>query len=156
MTDTSRDNAGVIAPPPLLFLAGLVVGLILDALFPTPFSDAPLNTILGLVVVVLSIMLGLWAVINMRQAGTSPDPRDPVSALVTSGPFSFTRNPIYLSFVLFFIGVSLLANSWLMLVILIILIFVMQNGVIEREERYLEDKFGDEYRQYKAKVYRWL
>jgi protein-S-isoprenylcysteine O-methyltransferase Ste14 len=156
MTDTSHDHASVIAPPPLIVLAGLVVGLVLDALIPTPIFDSPLNTIIGLVLIVLSVMLGWAALIAMRQANTSPDPYHPVSALVTNGPFRFTRNPIYLSFVLLFIGVALLANSWLMLVVLVILILIMQNGVIEREERYLESKFGDEYRQYRSSVRRWI
>ena len=92
----------------------------------------------------------------MRRAGTSVNPTEPTTVLVMDGPFKFTRNPLYLSLALFYAGVATLVNAlWAMLMLPIVLL-VINRGVIGREERYLERKFGEQYIQYKERVRRWL
>jgi protein-S-isoprenylcysteine O-methyltransferase Ste14 len=92
----------------------------------------------------------------MLRAGVNPEPHQPTAALVTPGPFRYTRNPIYLTFTLFFAGFALLTrNLWLLPLLLAVLV-VMHYGVITREERYLARRFGDAYHAYCARVRRWL
>ena len=92
----------------------------------------------------------------MRQAGTNVDPYRPATAIVTGGPYRFTRNPIYVGFTLMYVGIFALANALLPILLLPAVQQLMRRGVIEREERYLERKFGDEYLQYKERVRRWI
>lgn len=92
----------------------------------------------------------------MRRAGTNVDPREPTTAIVTGGPYRFTRNPLYVSMTLMYTGISALANALWPMLLLPGVLAVMNKGVIEREERYLERKFGDEYLRYKAGVRRWV
>jgi protein-S-isoprenylcysteine O-methyltransferase Ste14 len=92
----------------------------------------------------------------MRRAGTNVNPTEPTTILVVEGPFKFTRNPLYLSLTLFYAGVAILMNAlWAMLMLPAVL-FLVNRGVIEREERYLERKFGEQYTQYKERVRRWI
>lgn len=86
----------------------------------------------------------------MNRAGTKVDPREPTTAIVTGGPYRFTRNPLYLSMTLIYSGITALFDA------LPGVLRIMRRGVIEREERYLEGKFGDEYLNYKAQVRRWI
>ena len=97
-----------------------------------------------------------WFVITMRRADTPMDPREPVSNLTTDGPFRYTRNPAYLSMAMIYAGISTLANALSAILLLPAALLVIQRGVIEREERYLEDKFGEEYLRYKEQVRRWV
>lgn len=92
----------------------------------------------------------------MKRAGTDPRPSRPSTAIVTSGPFRFMRNPMYVGTTSLYAGVSLLANAVWPLVLLVPLLLVLRWGVVSREERYLEAKFGDSYRAYRAQVRRWL
>ena len=92
----------------------------------------------------------------MRRAGTNVNPRDPTTAIVVEGPFRFSRNPLYLSLILAYLGITLLVNALWPLLLLPPLLVVLHWGVIAREERYLEAKFGESYRVYKARVRRWL
>jgi protein-S-isoprenylcysteine O-methyltransferase Ste14 len=92
----------------------------------------------------------------MRRAGTNVDPYEPATAVVTEGPYRFTRNPMYVGFTLMYVGISALANALLPILLLPAVQQLMRRGVIEREERYLERKFGDEYRRYKESVGRWI
>jgi protein-S-isoprenylcysteine O-methyltransferase Ste14 len=92
----------------------------------------------------------------MQNAHTNVNPTRPVTAIVTEGPFRFTRNPLYLGFTLFYTGVTLLVNSLWMVLLLPFVLFLMTFSVIEREERYLERKFGEQYLAYKRRVRRWL
>lgn len=156
MSQPSHDNAGVIAPPPLIVGAGLVGGVLLHLLIPVRFLPPDIARILGALVVVVSAVPGLWALWEMYKARTSPLPEHSTRALVTVGAFAFSRNPIYLTFLLFHVGVAIFVNGLLILLPLPLVVWVMTRGVIEREERYLERKFGDAYRQYKARVRRWL
>jgi protein-S-isoprenylcysteine O-methyltransferase Ste14 len=151
-----RDNAGVIAPPPLIYLSSLVVGLLLKRRVPTPFLPRGATRLLGWSLLVGGVSLMSWFFITMRRADTPIDPREPVSKLVTGGPFRYTRNPAYLSMAMIYAGVSSLANALSSIVLLPAVLLVVQRGVIEREERYLERTFGEEYLRYKEQVRRWV
>lgn len=151
-----NDTAGVVAPPPLIYLAGLIAGLLLHAVRPLPFLPQRWAKLIGSAIIALSFVPGGTAFAAMRRANTPPEPWEPTTAIVTGGPFRYTRNPIYLSFTLLFAGIATLINSLTVLVSLPVVLFIMQRGVIEREEAYLERKFGAEYTQYKARVRRWI
>jgi protein-S-isoprenylcysteine O-methyltransferase Ste14 len=151
-----NDTAGVVARPPLIYLIGLVTGLLLHALRPTPFLPPRWAKLIGGVMIPLSFVPGGIAVAAMRRAQTNLDPLQPTTAIVTGGSFRYTRNPIYVSFTLLFTGIAAFLNSLTVLVPLPVVLFIMQRGVIEREEAYLERKFSTEYTQYKARVRRWI
>ena len=150
------DNPNVIAFPPLIYAVPMAVGILLHALFPMNLLPPVLANVLGGLSFILAVILAVLASRTMRQAGTNVNPSQPTTAIVSDGPFRFTRNPLYLSLTLLYSSISLLANAlWPMLMLPIVLI-IIERGVIAREERYLEDKFGEEYRHYKARVRRWI
>lgn len=159
MKNEAQDNPGVIAPPPLIYLVGLLAGVTLHkALLARLLPSLPRLPRLA----VGSALLGLaGTIVNfafrlMIQKKTNVDPRLPATTLVKEGPFRFTRNPLYLSMTLFFIGLSILFDALGSLLVLPFVLSVMRRGVIDREERYLERKFGKQYLQYKSRVRRWL
>ncbi len=156
MTNSTQDNPGVVAPPPLVYALSLAVGLLLHRLFPVKVLPRAVARPLGRTSAILSCVLALSALFQMRRAGTSVDPRQSVSVLVTGGPFRLTRNPLYLSFTLLYAGIALLVNSLWALLFLPGALIVIRRGVIDREERYLERKFGEQYLGYKARVRRWI
>jgi protein-S-isoprenylcysteine O-methyltransferase Ste14 len=145
----------VIAPPPLLFLGPLLGGLLLGRLFRQPRMPAPVR-LLGLPLVAAGAALGGWFFSSMQRAGTPVDPYETPTALVTDGPFEFTRNPAYLCMALVYSGVSLLAGAGLPLVMLPGVVALVDQGVVRREEAFLEERFGAAYRDYRARVRRWL
>jgi protein-S-isoprenylcysteine O-methyltransferase Ste14 len=151
-----HDTPGVIAPPPLIYLAALIIGVILHYLAPTPFMPRGFAYGLGAIL----ILIGVWIVISGRQAmlkaGTAISPTVPTTALVIVGPFRFTRNPLYAGVTLCYVGIALAFQSLWALALLVVVLTVMQRGVIEREERYLERKFGTDYLRYKERVRRWI
>jgi protein-S-isoprenylcysteine O-methyltransferase Ste14 len=150
------DSANVIALPPVIFAAGFAAGLVLQWLLPFhAFSARPVRLI-GLGLTVVSGLLALWAAQTMRRARTCIDPRRSTSAIVSSGPFRFTRNPLYVSLTLLCAGCGLHFDIPWVLITLIPTLLVVQNGVICREERYLEAKFGSAYLDYKKHSRRWL
>src|SRR5581483_7102747 len=147
-------------PPPLYYLAGLAVGFAFEwgiggPLFPR--HKSPLFWLVpGVGLVVLGLALGLAAVITIRRAGSTVRIDRPVTALVESGPFRWTRNPIYLGLTLVSAGIAIAANAiWPLLALPIVVTFVRRRHV-DREERYLERMFGREYRRYCDRVPRWL
>lgn len=150
------DNAGVIAPPPLIYVVPLLASLLAHKAAPRAFLPRQMARAIGWALVAVASLTEVWFFRTMQRARTPMDPRRPVTTVVTSGPFRFSRNPSYVSFTLIYIGVSSLVNALWPILLLPGALFVVQKGVIEREERYLERKFGDEYTQYKARVRRWL
>ena len=112
--------------------------------------------ILGLSLIVVGFVLVAFTIRVMRSSGVSPDPSKPPPKLVDKGPFRYSRNPIYISFALLYIGISVALNAFWPLITLIIALIVIDRGVILREEKFLEKKFGAEYVRYKTKVRRWL
>jgi protein-S-isoprenylcysteine O-methyltransferase Ste14 len=151
-----RDNPGVIAPPPLVFGVPLILSLLANRKTRLPFLPSGLTRPLGWPLVVLGASLGIWFFITMKQADTPVDPRRPVSRIATNGPFAYTRNPAYLAMTMIFAGTASIKNSLPSILLLPAILAVMNRGVIEREERYLERKFGEEYRRYKKSVRRWI
>lgn len=111
---------------------------------------------LGAPLVAASLLLGLWGARTIRRAGTNIDPRKPATALVVTGPFRYTRNPLYLSLTLLYLGIAALVNALWPLVLLPVVLVVIRRWVIAREELYLKRKFGEAYRKYKATVRHWL
>ena len=156
MPSDEQDKAGVIAPPPLIYLGPLVFGLLLNRRFPITFLPCRVARSLGWTLLSGGVLLIGWFEWAMRRAGTSANPYKPVSHMVTEGPFRYTRNPAYLSMTMIYTGIVGLANALWAIVLLPIALLVIQRGVIEREERYLERKFGEEYLRYKARVRRWI
>ncbi len=149
------DNPGVVAPPPFIYAGTLAAGLLLNRLRPTPFLPRGLR-LFGLASIVGGLLLGLSGVREMRRAETNVDPRKPTTAIVDAGPYQFTRNPLYVSMTLIYCGISAVANALLPFLMLPGVLAVMRKGVIEREELYLERKFGEEYLSYKERVRRWI
>ncbi len=149
------DHANVINPP-LLLLSAIILGVLLNLGYPLPIMDQATARIAGIAVFFLGFFIGIPAVIQMRKARTTPNPFKPTTAIVQSGPYRFTRNPMYLGFCFWYSGIALYANSAWSFFLLPVLIGALVEWVIVREEAYLEGKFGAEYREYKSRVRRWL
>lgn len=156
MNNESQDNPGVIAPPPLIYAGTLAAGLLLNRTFPVKFLSRPIALVLGIPCIITGILLTRSAFLEMRRAHTNVDPRQPATALVTKGPFRYTRNPLYSSLTLIYTGIALVANALWAMLLLPVTLLIINRAVIEREERYLERKFGEQYLNYKASVPRWI
>ena len=155
MSPEAPDRPGVIAPPPLIYLAAIVVGTLLERVWRWRLPLSGWGRLAGLLLIVAAVSLAVWAVRAFDRAKTSPKPHKPTTAIVRSGPFRYTRNPIYIAFTLIQLGAALMgASGWIFALIVPVLLLI-RFGVIAREERYLERKFGDEYSNYKRSVRRW-
>ena len=153
---TDTDHVEIRFPPPLMFLGFLVGALLLNWLFPFPEPWTTALRIAGGVAVIAGLALGGLAVSHMRRAHTSPDPERSAAALVTDGPYRFTRNPIYLGFALIYLGFTLVAGTLWGLVLSPILLWIATRAIIHAEEAYLARRFPDSYQAYKARARRWL
>ena len=156
MSDEQRDIPGVVAPPPLIYVVALAAGLLANRRYRILFLPRPVARALGWPLVAGGLAVEFLALREMRRAGTNVGPYRPAAAIVTEGPYRFTRNPIYVGFTLIYGGISALANALAPVLLLPVVLAVMRRGVIEREEKYLERKFGEEYLRYKARVRRWI
>jgi len=156
MADTA-DTAHVIIRPPLAWGLAVIAGLALDWLLPLPFLPDDLQKgFLGVSVFVLALALLAWAIVTMTGAGSNVPTNRPTTTIVESGPYRFTRNPIYLGMVLGLIGLGIAFDNLWLLIALLPFALVIRYGVVAREEAYLERKFGDVYRGYRSRVRRWL
>jgi len=159
MDEQTADNSGVRVFPPAIYAAGVAIGLALDWLLPArlvPARHLATMRIVGAALIGAWLVLAIWALATFRRAGTTPNPTQPTTALAFGGPYRFTRNPMYVSMALMTIGVAMVANTWWPIVVLPPVLLMVQRAVIEREERYLEAKFGQEYLRYKTRVRRWV
>lgn len=153
---TSVDNPGVVVLPPLLYGSALVVVLALRWFWPMPIFGQAVALWSGLTLIVFAVAIAIWGRRTMQAAGTNMSPLRPTTAVVTTGPFRFSRNPLYLALTLLYFGLTLAFNTWWGIVVLIPLLIIMHRGVVLREERYLEQKFGETYRKYRSTVRRYL
>src|ERR687894_1054263 len=156
MSSDEQDKAGIVAPPPLIYLTALVSGLLINRRFPITLLLRTIARSLGWPLLGGGVLLLGWFEWTLRHAGTPTNPYKPVSHIVTGGPFRYTRNPGYLSMTMIYTGIASFANALWAILLLPVALLVIQRGVIEREEHYLERKFGEEYLRYKAQVRRWI
>lgn len=154
--NTDTDHAGVLAPPPIIHAGTVLLAVALNWVIPLQFLTEDLRFGIGVPLAVLSIVLALAAIRRFRKAGTNVPPWQPATAIVEAGPYRFTRNPMYLGLTGLYLGIGLMVGSLWFLVLFPPLIIVMRQGVILREEAYLERKFGAGYTSYKARVRRWI
>ncbi len=154
--------AGVVARPILLFPAALVAGFALDHLLRLPFPVSGTGPVHGVSAVVAGalIVVGMAifaaAVRGFARAATPLPTNQPVRALVTTGVYRWTRNPVYLAFFLVYGGIGLAVRSPWILILVVPLALLIRYGVVALEEAYLERRFGDAYRDYRTRVRRWL
>jgi protein-S-isoprenylcysteine O-methyltransferase Ste14 len=154
----SMDHANVRFPPPLLYAGALLLGWLAGRFLGIDGWEGyrGLSLYVGGIFALLGIVLILWAAGLFRRAGTNIRPREPANSLVLTGLYRKTRNPMYLGMTLLYFGLALLLHSLVALLLLIVVLVIIQTQVIAREERYLEARFGDDYRAYKKRVRRWI
>jgi protein-S-isoprenylcysteine O-methyltransferase Ste14 len=151
-----KDHANVRIAPPILTLLHIIAAFLLAWLIPLPFAVPSIVKYIGFALVVIGFLFGLGAVIAFRRARTTLDPYHPVSSIVTSGVYGFSRNPIYLGFLLMVIGIPLNFGTYWGMILAPIFVLFCNKLVIEHEEAYLEKKFGERYTSYKSRVRRWI
>ena len=152
----SPDTAGVPFPPPAAYVAGLLAGAGLELAFPVDWP--PTAVAIGGAAAGLAAWLALdgAAMMSFRRARTSMVPFNPSTALVTSGPYRLSRNPMYVGMAFLYLGLALALGLVWALALLPLVLVAVDRLVIVREEAYLERRFGDAYRRYRAEVRRWL
>jgi protein-S-isoprenylcysteine O-methyltransferase Ste14 len=154
--EPSEDKVGVRIPPPLLFLIPILASVIIEYFAPTTFVVGPVRWIAGSLLVGCGLALNVAGFITQKRAGTDPIPFHPTTKIVSHGVYRFSRNPMYIGFAFWTLGLAVLLNSiWALCAVPIGLVLI-DRLVVAREEMYLERKFGDEYLSYKRRVRRWI
>lgn len=152
----NSDSPNVIGRPPIIYLAGLILGLLLRYVKPIEILEGEPLFLLGWGLIIVSLVLFVSTIKLFAKKSTNVDPRKPTTFIITSGPYRFSRNPIYVSMTLLYLGITVLVNDYWFLIVLIPVLLIIHYGVIKREENYLADKFGETYVEYKKSVRRWL
>ena len=147
------DSPRIRVLAPVTFLIVFLIGLALRPVFPLRLEG---NTTAGVVLLAISLWLDFWGMWTMWRARTHILPHQPAHSLVGTGPFRFSRNPLYIGMIVGYLSAVVWIGSLPSLILLPIALFDLRYRVIEREERYLERRFGDEYRSYRSSVRRWL
>ncbi len=156
MSKDERDKPGIRVPPPPIYLLALLLGLLLDRRMHVPFLPRGVARLLGWPLVGGGTALVAWFIRMMRRVDTTIRIDKPVSSLVKNGPFRYSRNPGYVALAMIYTSIAVLRNALWAILLLPLVVYVIQREVIEREERYLERTFGEEYLAYKARVRRWI
>jgi protein-S-isoprenylcysteine O-methyltransferase Ste14 len=156
MTDAA-DTADVIVRPPIAWALAVLAGLAMQWVISLPFvpGSVPAGWVGGMVFVLALTLIG-WAIATITRAGSNVPTSTPTTTIVETGPYRFTRNPIYFGMFLGLLGLAIAFDSLWLLGTLVPFALVIRYGVVAREEAYLERKFGDAYRHYRARVRRWL
>jgi len=156
LSPTAAEHAGIFIPPPLVYVLGIVAGIVLQRVWPLPTPPVPVGRVLGWACVAGWALTSLPGVAAFVRARTSIVPIRASRVLVRTGPYRFTRNPMYLGLALLQAGLGLLWRQPWVLVMLAPVVVAMDRLIIAAEERYLAARFGDEYRSYRARVRRWI
>ena len=153
-----EDSAKVKFPPPFIFLGGLVAGILIGWLldFPSFDMDETTKIVAAGALLVVGFGIGLAAMSVFRRRGPNVEPWRASTMIVAEGVFRWTRNPMYLGMTLVYCGLAILFESFAAFLLLPFVLIIIRTYVIAREERYLETKFGDEYRRYRQRVRRWI
>lgn len=155
-TNSSADHPNVLVHPPLFYLSALIVSSVLHWFYPLPIFASMMPRLLGLPLVIAGLSIIATGRRLMESHGTNIRPTKPTTAIIQTGIYRYSRNPLYLSLTLTYCGLALLINTWWAFLFLPLVLLPMHFFVVLREERYLENKFGDAYREYRARVRRYL
>jgi protein-S-isoprenylcysteine O-methyltransferase Ste14 len=150
------DHAGVRVPPPLIYVVIFGLGTAMHQIAPLTIPPMIPMYVAALIFLSGGVLLAGWSNVLFRRAHTSLVPIRPTTALVVRGPYQLTRNPMYLGLLCVYIGVALWFGVVWALIFVPLVVLAVQRLAIAKEERYLEHKFGDAYRQYRAHVRRWI
>jgi protein-S-isoprenylcysteine O-methyltransferase Ste14 len=156
VSEMQEDHASVKIHPPVLLLIYIFAAFLLNWLFPLPFAFPKILVWVGYLLILVGTGLAFSAASQFMRAHTTLDPHGSVIEIVTSGPYRFSRNPIYLGFVCLLIGFPFIFRSYWGLILSPVLMVSLYQLVVKHEETYLEKKFGDMYTSYKSRVRRWL
>jgi protein-S-isoprenylcysteine O-methyltransferase Ste14 len=148
-------NLGIVRPP-FVYLGSITLGLLIHCVWPVRLVPASVGTPIGALLTLVAVGLFVAAVRTFRAADTPVPGNRPTRAIIRAGPYRFSRNPIYLAFTLFQLGLALWVNSLGLLITLVPAVALMALVVVPREELYLEARFPSEYSSYRASVRRWL
>jgi protein-S-isoprenylcysteine O-methyltransferase Ste14 len=156
--ENKNDNPGIYIPPPLLYVATFFAAVLIQRLLPLnkTFFNTTTSKVIGAVIILIGLFFNFPALRQFFKTKNTVVTIKPANSLQTTGIYSVTRNPMYISLLLFYTGLSFIFGNWWNLVLLPILILIVQQYVIKREEKYLDRRFGQQYFDYKAKVRRWL
>ena len=155
MREVPPDALGPVVPPPLVF-GGILGAILLHRAFGLPSPLPKTARLLGFPLVLAGMLLGGTAFASQRRAGTTPDPYQPTTVLVETGPYRVTRNPMYIGMALIAAGLAFLMNAFWALFLIPGMLFAVDRGTVRKEEDYLERRFGEDYREYKSRVPRWM
>jgi protein-S-isoprenylcysteine O-methyltransferase Ste14 len=151
------DTSNAVVRPPLAWLAAFVAGVAIDRLLPLRFVPGSVPAVwVGAAIFALAFAFAVWAIATIRGAGTRIETTKPTTTIVATGPYRFTRNPVYLGMIVGQVGLAVAFDSLWLLATLVPFCLVIRYGVVAREEAYLERKFGEAYLGYKARVRRGL
>jgi protein-S-isoprenylcysteine O-methyltransferase Ste14 len=156
MSEVNSDAPNVKIIPPLVYLAGLVVGLLVSMWMPTKVVPNPAAWIIGGFLIFCGAVLAGSAILQFKGVGTTVRPDRAASSLVIAGPYKITRNPMYLGLALVYLGIAMADQSIWALILFPVIMIIIQHWAIEPEEAFLERRFGTDYSSYKANVRRWL
>lgn len=154
--EQDHPDINSLVHPPIVALLFLVIAYFLRRFVPLPYTPAEFLRVVGLALILFGFVLGLGAFVEFYKAHTTLNPHGSATHLVTSGIYRFTRNPIYLGFLLIIIGLPLNSGSYWGLVLSPFYMMTMTRLVIEKEEAYLGRKFGKTYVSYTSRARRWL
>ncbi len=157
--DKKRENAGVVFPPPLLFILGFAVSLLVHKFLPLYLIADSLTgvfSIIGSLLTLIGLAFMIWGLLTFRRFRTAVSPYQPASQVVTAGPYRFSRNPMYVGFTIAYMGGILTTNTLWALLLLPVILWLLTVLVIRPEERYLTQVFGSVYTDYANRVRRWL
>ena len=153
----NQEHATVVLFPPLVGLTLIIAGITLQVYVPLKITfSTTIGLVAGIIILISGIGLQVVCLRALKKAKTTPLFQKPTTNVLQSGPYARSRNPIYIAVFIQFLGVAFMVNTWWLIFALPVLYIYLRFGVIAREEQYLEQKFGDEYRTYQSKVPRWI
>ena len=153
-----KDHPGVYIPPPLFYVATFLVALLIQKVVPLnkDFFYTSASKIIGSIIILIALFFNFPALRQFFKTKNTLVTVKPANSLQTKGIYSVSRNPMYISLLLLYTGLSFIIGNWWNLLLLPVLFLIVQEYVIKREEKYLDRRFGQQYYDYKAKVRRWL
>ncbi len=155
-SDSQPDHAQVITPPPVIYLGAILLGWLINMILPMTISSSTWLKWIGVILILIATIIIAFSRREFIKANTSIRPDRSTTTLIRTGPYKISRNPLYISLSLFHVAISIVLNNFWVLFMAIPAIVMIVLGVITKEEKYLEKKFGQQYLDYKSSVRRWF